>query len=328
MTNLAIIGAGDMGRSLALATHGSSCGRVRYVCDPDEAAGRRLAGETDADWLAEPGAALADAALDAVVIAAPQSFHLPLALAAAKAGKHALCEKPLALSTGDCKRMIRAFREADRQLMVGHILRFDSTFSLMRDLATGGDLGAPRVVFIQRSQDVWPYESWRLDRDSHGGMFFEVAVHEIDFALSVLGVPVEVSAACSGLDQKGMERLAVATVRFEGGAFATLRYGIADPWGARSIEVHCEDAALRSVFGPKEGVEVRSAGEDGSRFHPALPANNAVAEMAAFCSAIDEGRPVPIPAEAGLVAVAVAEAAVKSYETHRPAAIERDDVPA
>lgn len=327
MANLAIIGAGSMGRSLALATHGSPWGRVLYVCDPDEAAGRALAGATDAQWLAEPGKALEDPVLDAVVIATPQISHPPLAAAAAKADKHALCEKPLALSTKECRHMIRAFRKADRQLMVGHILRFDATHELFRQLAGSGDLGRPQAVLIQRSLDGWGYGGWRLDRRAHGGMFLEVAVHETDFALTILGVPVEVSAECSGIAANGMEDLAVATVRFEGGAFATLRYGLGDPWGATTIEVHCEGGALRRADVPEAGVEVRRRGEKESRFHGVEPRDTAAAEMEAFCTAIDDGRPVPIPGEAGLRAVAVAEAIVTSYQTHRPVRIKGDPTP-
>ena len=325
MANLVLIGAGSMGRSLALATRGASWGRLLYVSDPDRAAGERLAFETDARWINEPTKALADGAVDAVVIATPQPSHPSLALAAAQAGKHALCEKPLALSTDACRQMIRAFGDADRQLMVGHILRFDSTFMLARELAIGGGLGPPQAVFIQRSQDTWPYGGWREDRASHGGIFFEIAVHEIDFAVSVLGVPREASAACSGLTAGGMEHLAAATVRFGDNTFAALRYGIADPWGARAIEVHCRDAALRCVFGPKTGVEVRWHGDTETRFHPTAPHDNAVAEMEAFCRAIDERRPVPIPGEAGLAAVAVVEAVVTSYETRRSATVNLDE---
>jgi len=325
MANLALIGAGSMGRSLALATRGASWGRLLYVCDPDEAAGQRVAFETDARWIDAPTKALDDPAVDAVVIAAPQGFHPPLALAAAKAGKHALCEKPLALTTDACRQMIRAFHDAGLQLMVGHILRFDTTFALARELATGGQFGPPRAVFIQRSQDTWPYGGWREYRANHGGMFFEVAVHEIDFALTVLGVPREVSAACSDLTPGGMEHLTVANIRFDDNAFAALRYGIADPWGARSIEVHCRDAALRCVFGPEAGVEVRRPGETETPFHRAEPRDIAVAEMEAFSKAIAAGRPVPIPGEAGLAAVAVAEAAVTSYETHRPVRVDLDE---
>jgi len=296
MINLTVVGAGLMGRSLALATRGSDWGRVVYVCDPDKQNGHALAKELNATWLADSGAALTDDRIDAVVVAVPQARHPALVTAALEARKHVLCEKPLALTTAACRDMIRLARRVDRRLMVGHILRFDDAARLLLDLINSGEFGEPRAAVVHRSERGWEWGGWRRERSMHGGLFFETGVHEIDLLLRILGTPARVCAECTGVPDHGMEALAAALLTFEGGRFAALRYGVEDPWGAHLIEVHCERAVVRIVRSEKPlGLSIWRSGSDQPEFIPTERGHMAAREMQAFCTALAEDHPVPVP---------------------------------
>lgn len=318
MINLTVIGAGLMGCSLGLATRGATWGRVVYVCDPDEEKGRALAAELQAAWLPDVKPAVADEQTDAVIVATPPYLHTPLVTAALEAGKHVLCEKPLDLTAAGCREMILLARRMKRQLMVGHILRFDPAYALMLKRAKSGEFGESRAAVVHRSENGWDWGGWRTERHMHGGLFFEAGVHEIDLILEMLGRPTRVCADCMGVGSHGMEALAVALLAFEGGRFATLRYGVEDPWGSRRVEVHCDRAVLRVVRSAKRGLSIWRAGRDEPEFIGTKRGGTAVREMEAFCKALAEKRPVPVPGDAGLAAVVVAEAIVKSYEKGTP----------
>jgi len=257
---------------------------------------------------------LEDRRVDAVIIATPTNLHHGIALDALQHGKHVLCEKPLAANINACDEMIRAAREADCQLMVGHCLRFNSKIQKMFQLVKSKNMGAPRAVISRRTLAVWGYPGWRTDRSMHGGFLFEVAIHEIDLACEILGNPIQVKAESSGIAEHGMENLVSVLLQFPEGRFANMIYGARDPWATASFEVHCEKGALRLVYAPKEGVEKRLAGSEMSEFEWTIPNNMVAEEVRAFCTAIASGNEVPVPGSIGRRAVAVAQATIKSYE--------------
>ncbi len=313
MVELAIIGAGIMGRSLAEATRES----VRYICDPAKDVGQVLAEDVGAQWLADPAEAITDSHVDAVVVAVPPRFHLSLVEQSLRAGKHVLCEKPLALTTDECDQIIAVASECDRLLMVGHILRFNAHCNRMIELARSGAIGDIRAVIVQRTTGSWPYgHGWRNAREQHGGLYYEVGAHEIDVVLQLLDGPQRVAAHCSGLHESGMENFTSALVTFAGGRYANLQYGIGDPFGAYTVDVYGERGALRLESMSKlfmrndSGEEAEQvAVEDDGQTH-------AQREMRAFCDAVASGGPSPVPAEAGRAATALASAIVRSYESN------------
>lgn len=130
--------------------------------------------------------------VDAVVIATPNDTHRPIALAAARAGKHIMCEKPLGLSAREVREMYETARDAGVVHMTAFTYRFAPSMRYLRHLLKSGALGTPRHFRSQRFLD-WPETSWgwRQYRARAGaGDLFDMTIHRIDFAIDLLG-PIE-----------------------------------------------------------------------------------------------------------------------------------------
>ncbi len=131
----------------------------------------------------------ADPDIDAVIIATPNFTHRPIAEAAAKAGKHIMCEKPLGLSADEVRAMLDACRATGVVHMTAFTYRFAPSMRYLRHLLKSGALGEPRHFRSQRFLD-WPETSWgwRQYKDKAGaGDLFDMTIHRIDFALDLLG---------------------------------------------------------------------------------------------------------------------------------------------
>lgn len=141
---VAVIGAGTMGsdhaRVLGLAT---GLARVQVVCDVDQARARAIAEEVGAkDISSDPLACVSSVEVDGVVVASPDDTHVELTIAAIKAGKHVLCEKPLASESTDCLRVLNAEAQAGRRLVqVGFMRRFDLAYEEMMAAVSRGIIG-------------------------------------------------------------------------------------------------------------------------------------------------------------------------------------------
>ena len=135
--------------------------------------------------------------IDAVVIATPNDTHRPIAVAAARAGKHVMCEKPLGLSAGEVREMYEAARDAGVVHMTAFTYRFAPSMRYLRHLLKSGALGTPRHFRSQRFLD-WPETSWgwRQYRSRAGaGDLFDMTIHRIDFAIDLLGPIAQVCGA-------------------------------------------------------------------------------------------------------------------------------------
>jgi predicted dehydrogenase len=137
---------------------------------------------------------LQDAALDAVILCTPHSTHLDQILAAAAAGKHVFCEKPLALNRRDAETAIAACNGSRVTLGVGHERRFDPAVSELRRRVAAGELGTPLQVEATFNQDKFldlPADNWRLSMDEGpAGPMTATGVHMLDLSISFLG-PVD-----------------------------------------------------------------------------------------------------------------------------------------
>jgi predicted dehydrogenase len=160
------------------------------ICDADPT----LLERRRKDWGCElvttdPYALCADDAIDAIVIATPNHTHVPIAKAAAAAGKHILCEKPLGLDASEVLEMYRAARDAGVVHMTAFTYRFAPSMRYLRHLLKKGDLGEPRHFRSQRFLD-WPETSWgwrQYKKTAGAGDLFDMTIHRLDFAMDLLG---------------------------------------------------------------------------------------------------------------------------------------------
>src|SRR5512140_569179 len=143
-----LIGCGPMGRELAKSVQQIPEAKVVVVADPVEEARQQAMQDSDVPGLADAAEVLARREVEAVIIATPNYLHKEHTLAAAAAGKHIFCEKPMALSVADCDEMIAAADRAGVKLMVGQVLRLLFPFARVAELARESELGAPVAVDI------------------------------------------------------------------------------------------------------------------------------------------------------------------------------------
>ena len=155
---------------------------------------------------------IADPNVEAVDLCVPSYRHAPLALAALRAGKHVLVEKPMALRASDCDAMIAASQESNRVLMVAQVLRFWPDYVEARRRVLSGELGTVKAAFFRRKCAAPAWSPWMRDRAKSGGGIFDLLIHDVDFSLHLLGKPTAVTAV-------GVEDLAngldVVDARFE-----------------------------------------------------------------------------------------------------------------
>jgi predicted dehydrogenase len=189
---------------------------------------------------------LADDDIDAVDLCTPNFLHAPMASAALEAGKHVLCERPLARSADEAMAMIRAAKKADRVLMCALQHRFRADAQLLRKFVDKGDLG--ELFFAKagwlRQRTEWDSDEWRRQkRESGGGVVLDLGFQMLDLSLWIMGnPPVESVTASVHRSRKGeVEDSATAFLRLTNGATLTLEL----TWGLLMEK----DFAYVNVFG-------------------------------------------------------------------------------
>jgi UDP-N-acetylglucosamine 3-dehydrogenase len=179
---IGLIGCGNIGgRAHAPAYARLPEARLVAVCDllperaADTAAQTRAATETDYRRLLER------ADVDVVDLCIPTAQHAELAIAALQAGKHVLCEKPIARSLAEADALIATARQSGLQVMIGHVRRFDPRYVEIHDCLANGDVGRP--VYIRRAERQWlpfPPQAWFWKPALGGGVILDIGVHIAD----------------------------------------------------------------------------------------------------------------------------------------------------
>ena len=128
-------------------------------------------------------------------ICLPSFLHKEYTVKLLKAGKHVLCEKPMALSTEQCEEMLVAAKKSGNKLMIGQCLRFNATYSFLKDIVESGKYGKMRHLFMDRrsAQPIWGFEHWFEDTERSGGCILDMHIHDVDMARYLLGEPKAVS---------------------------------------------------------------------------------------------------------------------------------------
>jgi predicted dehydrogenase len=145
---------------------------------------------------AEVGELVADPNVDVVAVTLPTPLHAPVTEQALAAGKHVICEKPMAGNLADCERMIEAAQRAGRTLMIAQCVRFWPQYETIKRLVDERRIGAVRFARLQRVGSPPTYSSgnWLMDGSQSGGGLLDMHVHDVDFAHHLLGVPNTVYA--------------------------------------------------------------------------------------------------------------------------------------
>ena len=180
-------------------------------------------------WHADWHDVLRDGDVDAVYLATPVRLHAEQAVAAAEAGKHVLCEKPMALSVAECERMIAAARRHRVRLGVAYYRHHYPVVARLRELLASGEIGRPVLAQVQVFEpfDAAPGEarSWLLRKaDAGGGPMMDFGCHRIEVLLDLLGPVAQVTGFPANVRfrDREVEDTCVAHLRFASGAAAVL----------------------------------------------------------------------------------------------------------
>jgi predicted dehydrogenase len=227
-----LIGCGGIGRWHAKNVQQLPGITLVALADPDPGARDSAGRAFGVPALASADALLARDDVELVSICTPPGAHADLIEAAARAGKHVIVEKPMAITLAEADRALAACRTHGVQLGVVHQLRALSAVRALHELATREAFGrlllgtAVHTWFKSRAQ--LDTDVWRKDAEAGGGLLLDQAVHAIDLLTWFLGVPAWVSGASTTLAHPaGAEDTAVATIGFAGGALAVLAAGAA-----------------------------------------------------------------------------------------------------
>lgn len=142
----------------------------------------------------DPYIALRNPEIEAVDICLPTDLHAPVALAALKAGKHVLVEKPMALCGEEADAMIAAAKASGRVLMAAQVVRFIPSYSVTAAMIKAGELGPIRSAILRRRCAAPAWSQWLGKKEVSGGGVFDLLIHDIDWCLHVFGEPEAVSA--------------------------------------------------------------------------------------------------------------------------------------
>ena len=228
---VAVVGAGYWGINHVRAFTRVPDAELVAICDPDAAALER-ASKLAPNARLEPSyaALLADASVDAVVLATPAVMHAEQAIAALRRGKHVFVEKPMALTTADAQAMVATAEAAGHTLMVGHLMLYHPGYDKLRELVVSGEIGQVLYLYSLR------VNLGRLRRDENA--LWSFAPHDLSMILDLVGAqPVTVAARGESYLQPGIEDVVFVSLAFPGREMAQIQLSWLDPRKERRLTV-------------------------------------------------------------------------------------------
>jgi predicted dehydrogenase len=261
-------------------------------------------------------------AVDAVIITAENARHVDLAIAAAEAGKHILCEKPIATTIRDAQAMIDACKTHGVKLMTAFPCRFSPAMVKVKEHVDAGDIGT--ILAIKGTNRGKCPGGWFVDIEkSGGGAVIDHTVHVVDLMRWLLrSEPVEVYAEISNLIHHGnYDDVGMLTITFENGVFATLDTSWSRPesyptWGDVTMDITGTEGM---IFMDMFAQNIICYSDETMRTEWVNWGSNIDRAMILdFVSSIANDVPVSVTGEDGLKALEVALAAYKSSSTGSP----------
>ena len=325
-----VLGAGRIGRLHADNLFRMPGVRVKAIADPYvDFDGWPPGGVVTG---ADPGLVLDDGEIEAVLICSPTPTHAPFSEAAANAGKHIFCEKPIDLDPDRIRRTLAVVDAAGVKLQVGFNRRFDPTFSRIRRAVTDGDVGDVQIVKITSRDPEAPPVSYV---ESSGGIFLDMTIHDFDMVRYVTGSEVEEVHAMGAvlvnpaIGEAGDVDTAVTTLKMASGALAVIEnsrqavYGYdqrVEVFGSKGSAEAGNETANRVVLRTNCGVR----SDNPLYFFLQRYQVSFVAELEAFFASIRDDREPPVGGRDGLMSVLVGLAAGQSLAQNRPVKVEAE----
>jgi predicted dehydrogenase len=325
-----LVGAGLIAGVHAHAYRACPGVRVAAVVDPVRAKAERLASHYGAVAVGTVDELL-ELPVEVVDVCTPPLHHADAVVAALAAGRHVLCEKPLARTLEDGRRIVAAADAAPGLFMVGHVSRFQPDHRGAKALVDAGRIGEVRMVTHTTTSAApsWSEGGWVADPAQSGGPLVDQAVHSFDFARWVLGSPAVRVRSMAADSTAGPGTYTLSTVRYANGAIAHVEAGWAHP-ESRGFKLAAEvvgtagrltwsyDHMMGGVLHPRSGpVE----------WFDVLGDRGFTAELRAFTDAVRDGGPSPVAARTAFEALRTATAALESARTGRTVEVASEGTP-
>ena len=322
--NWGVIGAGGIADRRTIPEGITQAGNAKLVAvmDADEGRAKEVARKYGARYYLQEQDLVKDKEVQAVYIATPLHLHCRQTVLAAEAGKHVLCEKPMALTLPECEQMVDVARGNKVKLGIGFLMRFHAYNRKAKEIVKKGLLG--RIVFARAQLSCWypPIEgAWRQDpKLGGGGSLIDMGNHGLDLLEFILDNRAkEVSCFTGNLVQEyPVEDAATTLVRFENGAQGVVDsyFSIPDASSKNVLEIYGSRGSIlaRGTLGQTPGGEMtvyREKEEKGyeaeqgrstsveEKIEPA-PINTYQAEIESFSQCIEKDSEPGISAEDGL----------------------------
>lgn len=239
MLNIGIIGCGKIGQVRHLPEYAANPDvNIAGVFDINQARADEIAGKYGAKAYGSYQELLADPGIDAVSVCTINSTHAQISIAALEAGKHVLCEKPMATTLSDCETMVRVAKKCERILMIGQNQRLAGAHVMAKELIEGGAVGdviSFRTAFRHGGPETWSVDSgaatWFFDKKRAAmGAMADLGVHKTDLISYLIGQKVaEVTARLYTLDKRfsdgspiTVDDNAICIYRMDGGAAGSM----------------------------------------------------------------------------------------------------------
>jgi predicted dehydrogenase len=294
---------------------------VVAVADPRLAKAEQLAAEVGATACADLDEVLAHDP-DVVSVCTPPASHAELTVRALEAGRHVLCEKPVALTLADAQRIRVAAEAGDRVVMIGHVSRFEPDHRCAKELVDAGQVGEVAMVAHSMTTSLpgWSEGGWLARPEESGGPLLDLAAHSFDYLAWVTGSPAVRVHAVAADSPAGPGTYGLATVRYASGAMGQVEVSWAHP-AARGFKVMVEitgtEGRISWDYDSINGGAIHLADGAVTWLDP-LGERGYTREIAAFTEAVRAGGPSPVPVSEGLTATRTALAALHSVRTGEP----------
>jgi len=326
MHSVAIVGAGRVGHIRAGVIRRSENSRLAAAIDIDRARAEKLAEGTKAIVATDWRSVIARPDLDAVVVSTPTKYHLDVAVAALRAGKHILCEKPLGRNVREAREMFEAAFQSRRVLKTGFNYRHMAHVRKARELLAANAIGPLHFLRARYGHGGRPgYErEWCTDAElSGGGVLLEQGIHIFDLVRFLLGEPVRLVAQtqCCFWGFPTVEDNGFCLIETERGPLAQIHISWTQWVNVFELEVFGRDGYLRlegrdSHYGPQRltwGQRKADHSRPKQEVFEYPPLDNSWdLEWQEFCSAIEQDREPLGSASDGLRAQQLVESAYES----------------
>ncbi len=322
---IGIIGTGFMGTVHAAAWAKIPVIIKGFLADPPSEA-ERIAREYGATVFRTVDEMLEN--VDVVDICAPTHLHSDLAIAAAYAGKHVICEKPLARTVEQGTAIIDACNEAKVRLFMAHVVRYFPEYALAAERVQAGEIGKIGTAQYRRLsyKPKKPIGNWFLDEEKSGGILLDLMIHDFDIARWICGDVISVYAKkISAINYNAPVDYGMVILTHKSGALShvTGAWSYPPPVFRTGFEI-CGDSGIiqhdSNFESPIEALLIQEKSEAPDVGLPSSPLAESPydIEIADFYKCIVDGSEPRVTADDGLAALRIASAAIESVALGKP----------